>query len=397
MNSYNVSSPRPTGASIHADGLIFGLQRHGGVHRATQNLLIGLERRRDVQLRTYLPEKTVSDMSWLPPECVQHVPAPIRLRPGRVFSQLNRTISARRISEMWGRLDAGVFLATYYSTYPSLRIPQITVIHDMIYELFPDLTLSPQQEKHKADKRQAIAAADVIVCPSDSARRDVESLCDTTGKILRVIPWGVESEYRPTDDSDQVRGFVEKITSGAPYLLYVGGRDGTKNFVPLAMAYSRWAGRRDIHLLSVGGGSFSNQENSIFRALRLTGRVHCVPALSNLDLVLAYNGASACVMPSLYEGYGFPVLEAMACGCPVAASNVSSLPEVGGDAAIYFDPTDHDSIVTALEEVIRVPKNGDRVARGLERAGELTWTRAVESLVETANEISNTRFPLCRH
>lgn len=383
FSSRSSSSPR---LRIHCDGRIFALQRHGGVHRATRNLLLGLLRRQDVETHTVLPAQVAGDVSWLPPQTVTRLPEDICLRPGRLFGGLANRWSERRRLDVWKRLDGGVFLATYYSTYSTLRVPQITVIHDMIYERFPDLTLTPRQEFHKREKQECIRAADVIVCPSRSASDDVQSLCDVRGKTVVTIPWGVEPEYQPSADTQQVGDFRRRITADAPYLLYVGGRDGTKNFTPLLMAYARWSGRHDIHLLAVGGGPFGNQENSILRALRLRELVHCVPAMPNNELIVAYSGAAACVMPSQYEGFGFPVLEAMACGTPVAASNVSSLPEVGGDVAVYFDPNDNDAMLAALTDVTDPGLRAGRVARGLVRAREFTWSKAVDRLVEVARE-----------
>lgn len=366
---------------IHCDGRIFGLQRHGGVHRATRNLIEAMHRRQDVNLRTVMPSELAGDESWLPPHTVTQLPAPVRLRPARVLGSLAARFNQRRHAAVWAGLKDGVYLGTYYSTHPSLKIPQINVIHDMIYERFPDLTQTARQEFHKREKLECIRAAQVLVCPSQSARDDLEALCDVSGKTVAVIPWGVESHYRPIDNGSRLERFRQLHTAGAPFLLYVGGRDGTKNFTPLLMAYSRWPGRRDVRLLAVGGGAFSNQEHSVLRALRLREHVHCVPALPNDELIVAYNAAAACVMPSQYEGFGFPVLEAMACGVPVAASNASSLPEVGGDAAVYFDPTDNDAIRDSLSVVTQAGDQARRRALGLARAAELTWDRCAAEFV----------------
>lgn len=366
---------------IHCDGCIFALQRHGGIYRATRNLIEGLMARNDIQTHAILPANVITDMSWLPKEKVTVQPSDLQLRPARLFGGIASRLSLKRRLDAWGRISDGVYLATYYSTYPSLRIPQITVIHDMIYERYPDLTQTPAQEFHKAEKLASIKAADVIICPSESARDDLLEFCDVGSKTISVINWGVEPIYGPINDSLSINSFKQRVTGGAPYLIYVGGREGTKNFTPLLMAYSRWAGRHEVHLLAVGGGPFKNQENSILHALRLTKHVHCIPSLPNEELVKAYNGAEACIMPSQYEGFGFPVLEAMACGTPVATSRISSLPEVGGDVAVYFDPTDNDSIVLALDNVTDASLRQRRIKNGLVRASEFSWHRAVDKLV----------------
>jgi glycosyltransferase involved in cell wall biosynthesis len=373
---------------IHCDGLIFALQKHGGIHRVTRNLIIALQERTDVQPHVYLPREPQADMGWLPAERTTQASRPMSLRPSRIFSRVNRSLAERATDRIWSDVERGVFLATYYSTYPGLRVPQVSMVHDMIFELFPDLTLSAQQERHKRERRASIESARAIICPSESARHDLEALFDVGEKTVRVIPYGVEEQYHPVTEHNAIDAFIQRATGGAPYLLHVGGREGTKNFVPLMMAFSRWQRNREIHLLTVGGGPFTNQENALRRALRTRENVHCIPSLSNEDLILAYNGAIGCVVPSLYEGYGFPVLESLACGTPVAASNVSSLPEVGGEVAAYFDPTDNDSIIEGIDQLPSYHADSHRVQSGIAWARRFTWDRCAAEVANLAKDIA---------
>jgi mannosyltransferase len=371
--------PKPI---FHVDGLIFSLQKHGGIHRFTKNLLLALDSLGRSEQKLLMAKPAAGDMNWVPKNIPVTESKPLALRPARVFSRLNSYSARKSSQQLWQTPKDGFFVATYYSTYPELRVPQISFIHDMIYELFPDLTMTAKQEEHKRERSEAIKRADYIVCPSMSAAEDIGRFFDISSKKLTVINYGVEKEYRPLADTEALSQFRQAATGGAPYFLTVGGRDGTKNFTLLLMAYSRWTGRNDIHIVSVGGGPLNNQENSLLRALRLQGKVHAIPSLTNEELIVAYNAAAGFIMPSQYEGFGFPVLEAMACGTPVATSNVSSLPEVGGDVAIYFDPTNNDSILQKLSSLADLRSDKNRIAAGIRRAEQLSWPNCANQFVD---------------
>lgn len=374
--------------SLHVDGLIFGLQKHGGIHRFTQNLLLALSRQPNVDLNLSETIPFVSDMAWLPEKVAVRKLNRKSLRPARVFRKLNDRAASKAIERLWQSASSGVFVSTYYSTYPSLRIPQVAFIHDLIFELFPDLIMTDKQARHKQDKADAIGNANLFICPSVSAAKDLRSLFEVGDRKIVVVPYGVDRQFQVMPESSETELFRTTYTNGRPFFLTVGGRDGTKNFTPLMMAYSRWKGRDDIDLLTLGGGPLNNQENSIIRALRLQGRVHCIPAADNSTLVTGYNAAQGFVMPSLYEGYGFPVLEALACGTPVAASSASSLPEVGGDAAIYFDPTDNEAMVTSLEKLANLRQDKARIQVGLDHAAKTTWDRCASEFLSAVHSFT---------
>lgn len=358
---------------IHCDGDIFLRQRHGGVRRSTECLVQGLARRAAVEMTVHFEAEHIGPMPDIAGSQSTFLrPAP-RLRPARVFSRLNRAMAQSRSRSFWRGMSDGAYLSTYYTTRDSLRIPQVSVIHDMIFEMFPYATVGERQQQHKRDKQRAIEAADLLVCPSQSACDDLGAVVPSAIGRSCVIPWGVETWFRPDEDAARLMQFRRQACNGAPYLLYVGGRSGTKNFAALLIAYSRWRSRKEFALLSVGGGAFSNEENCLLRALGVEGSVHSMPSLDNAALVTAYSGAMGCVMPSLYEGFGFPVAESLACGTPVACARVSSLPEVGGAAAIYFDPCNQDELLFALDLLAVTDRNDGRLLAGFERARARDW------------------------
>ncbi|RYF70976.1 MAG: glycosyltransferase family 1 protein, partial [Cytophagaceae bacterium] len=175
----------------------------------------------------------------------------------------------------------------------------------------------------------------------------------------------------------------------APYLLYVGKRGLYKNFDGFFRAIQPVLHRHpDLHLICAGGGAFNQAEQALFYASGLANRVHYRPA-NDTSLIALYRHARAFVFPSLNEGFGIPVLEAYSSGCPVVLSNRSSLPEVGGDAALYFDPEDDDSIADAVERVLT--DNALHAAlsqKGTERLRNFSCDKTAQQTLEVYKSLS---------
>ena len=132
----------------------------------------------------------------------------------------------------------------------------------------------------------------------------------------------------------------------------------------------------------------TDDEQTMIRCLGLAGRVSFCPDLSEDQLPVAYSAAAAVVVPALYEGFGLPVLEAVACGTPVASSNGGSLPEAGGDTPFYFDPYDGDQIVAALDGAVETPRDSERIRCGIRRAAERTWDDVFDEYLEIYRKVS---------
>lgn len=266
----------------------------------------------------------------------------------QAVSLLNRTNSIQCIRK--GRFD--VFHPTYYHKYfleHLGRKPFVLTFHDATSERyahrFPDIGNHLPELKKKLLKR-----ADRIIAVSDFSKREIQEFFGISPDRIDVIHLGtslgneMQSGERSGADIPKQEPFS--------YLLYVGKRPFYKNFDQFFTAIQPILHRhKDIHLICAGGGVFSREEQATFRAAGLDDQVHYRP-ITDARLFQLYRQALAFIFPSLNEGFGIPVLEAFSAGCPVLLSDRSSLPEVGGPAAVYFDPENAESIASAVEMVV---------------------------------------------
>jgi len=233
----------------------------------------------------------------------------------------------------------------------------------MIPELFPE---SRRRADRITDKRRYVDQAAHIICVSESTKADLLRIFGDVQASISVIPHGVNPRFAPTDA--RIPGFPRE------YLLYVGKRDGYKDVATLINAMPHLADEfPELTLMLVGGGALTSLERDHVARLELSDRV-IQRSVADIDMPAAYSGARAFVFPSRYEGFGLPVLEAMACGVPVILANSSSLPEVGGSAARYFLPGDSLDLADVLHNVFESHQlSSTMVQKGLERTRNFTW------------------------
>lgn len=271
-----------------------------------------------------------------------------------------------------GVLRPNVVHETYYrrgrrrSSEPAV----VLTVYDMIHELFP--TEFNAAQNTTIAKRAAVARADHVVCISGSTRRDLCEVLDVPERKTSVIHLaGSLSASCPQ---------AVARSSPRPYILFVGARGGYKNFSGFVRAYSTApALRRELGIVCFGGGPFCDDERELLSRCGLRSGVVEQTAGGDTELAAVYSGATVLVCPSLYEGFGIPVLEAMSLGCPVACANTSSLPEVVGEAAVMFDPTDPEAMRASLESLaFNSEVRQDYIARGRRRAALFSWDRCAE-------------------
>jgi glycosyltransferase involved in cell wall biosynthesis len=270
----------------------------------------------------------------------------------------------------------------HYVLPPATRCRSVVTIHDCIHLMFPQYLPGPFARLYaRVSMWSAVRTSDRILTVSESSKRDILRFFDVPPDKVEVIYNAIDERFMTAPDEERMDLIRQRYQLDHPFLLYVGNIKPHKNLERLidAFARARAAGLDDLRLVIIG------DELSKYPALRQAVHRHRVDKLVRFlgfqpyDTVAAfYRLARAFAFPSLYEGFGLPPLEAMACGTPVITSNVSSLPEIAGGAALLVDPYDPASIADAIMRAVTdEPLRESLAQRGLARAREFSWTKSV--------------------
>ena len=363
--------------SVTYDTQIFRLQRQGGISRYFAELMAAYRREPGLGVTPSVPGRLVAS---------RHL-ADAGIRRGMVVPRV--------LTRGWdllpaGRRDTGgadLVHHTYYlprelrASWPS---PRVTTIHDMIPELMPEYF--PRGNPHRA-KRAYVEHSQGLLFVSETSRRDLLHLYGPQDVPMAVAPLAPGTAFRR---------LASHADQGAPYLVFVGSRAGYKDFDTLLAALARTSG---LSLVVVGGGALGPAEQVRVKTLGLESRVRQA-AMTDEQLARLYASALALVVPSRYEGFGLPLVEAMACGCPVVASDIEVFREVADTAADYFPVGDAEMLASSLE---RLRSDGawrrSFIEAGSLRVRDFTWRRTAvltaalyrEVLAASADRTSFTR------
>jgi glycosyltransferase involved in cell wall biosynthesis len=275
-----------------------------------------------------------------------------------------------------------VYHAPHYVLPAGVRCPSVVTIHDCIHLMFPQYL--PNRLAYAYARAQMWSAArrsDCILTVSEASKRDILHLFNVPPEKIVVVYNAIDSHFSVTPSEEAVARVRERYQLDHQFVLYVGNIKPLKNLVRLIEAFDelRRNDLEDLKLLIIGDQI--SKTPALRRAVhrhKLHKHVRFLGYLSDDQLAILYRLASVFVFPSLYEGFGLPPLEAMASGTPVVTSNVSSLPEVVGDAAVLVDPYDVDALVDGLRRVLTNPTLAAEMRRkGIERAREFSWERSV--------------------
>lgn len=327
------------------------------------------------------------------------LPAP----PGPGFEWRPAPLGSRWLTRLWHRarvpLPVEVFtgpICLFHATdfvLPPVRRGTKTVvqIHDLSFLRVPQAAPPGLGDWLKRAVPASVGRADHVLADSRATRDDLLELCDLPSRsAISVLYGGVDARFRPASGAAQEAVLRKYGLPQRSFILSVGTLQPRKNHGRLveALGLLRRAGL-DVQLVIAGGAGWLSgpfhrqlQESGLRQYVWLPGYV------DDDDLPALYSAATVFAFPSLYEGFGLPVLEAMACATPVVTSNLSSLPEVAGDAALLVDPLDLEALADAIRRAIEDGELRRRlICAGLERARQFTWSRAARQLLQVYRDL----------
>lgn len=287
-------------------------------------------------------------------------------------------------------------LSLFHSQYvlpPFIPCKKLLTIHDILYESHPEFFPEYHRRLLKFFIPFSARKADRIISVSEFTKQEIMKYYGVPEEKITVIYEGASDRFAPIKDKDLIFSVLERYGIKKKYILFVGRIEPRKNIIGLLKAfdYVKKRGKKDFCLVIVGKQDKIFQEKELFdriKELQLDADVIFTGGVSEDDLPVLYNGAEVMVYPAFAEGFGLPVLEAMACGTPVITSNTTSLPEVTGDAAILINPNSYEEIGESLEKLLSNQLLRKELSeKGLKRAKKFSWAEAAKKTIEVYKEV----------
>jgi glycosyltransferase involved in cell wall biosynthesis len=277
----------------------------------------------------------------------------------------------------------------HYTVPPWTKAKVVTTLHDFFWLVYPEHFVSVKRIPVTYTIRASVARSDRILVGTSYIKQQTIEHFGVPEDRVTVIPYGIEQRFFDRPGREQVIGVRRKYAIDSSYILAVGDIHPRKNIKRLLHAFSMLPEKRDIKLVVVGKPLWKAEElYEVTKSAGLEKSVVFTGYVADDDLPLLYQGAEAFCYPSLYEGFGFPILEALASGVPVVTSSTTSCPEVGGHAAMYFDPTSVQDIADKLSRVLTDTQLRSKCAfAGVEWARGFTWAETARRTIEVYNSL----------
>jgi len=357
-------------------------EQGGGIGRYVRELtsaLSQLDSTTDYKLfvsgatQTQLPQPLAPNFSW----------KPAQLSPKWLARIWHRARLPIPVEVFTGSIN--LFHATDFVLPPTLPATKtLLTVHDLSFIRVPD-TASPSLKAYlDAVVPRSVEKADHILADSQATKDDLIALYDTPSDKITVLLSGVNERFKPVIDNTELQSVREKYhLNDIRYIFSVGTVQPRKNYSRVIRSLDQLRQRGlDIHYAIAGGKGWLEDEMYVtIQETKMDDYVHLLGFVDDVDLPALYSSSECLVIPSLYEGFGLPILEAMACGVPVVTSNLSSLPEVAGDATLLVDPLDTDAITENLHILLTNPTQRQQVIEaGFQQVAKFSWEKSAQHL-----------------
>jgi glycosyltransferase involved in cell wall biosynthesis len=371
---------------LFVDAIIFQKKQRGGIARVYREILPRIcEMEPSLRITLFTDGPLMQPLPVHPHIQIRSAP-PVRRSPHAMGSLKTLLYPVRRTgSRLWNLMRSAwighgrgqIWHSTFYTLPAAWEGKQVVTVHDMILERFPDLYNSPLDRVAMDQKRRCISQADAILCNSETTRQELIAFHHPISPGIYVTPLACSDKFTRLPVSDAELGF----SCIRPYLLYIGNRVHYKNFSMLLDTFQAWKYRSQYDL-AVVGAPWEVPELKILEKYGLLDHVHLLTSVDDQQLCKLYNRAATLVYPSLYEGFGITLLEAMACGCPIVASKIPSTIEVAGDYPTYFDLSLAGSLEQALEIELERGRDPERQKWGFEQVKQFTWEQTARKTLD---------------
>ncbi len=365
-----------TGVSTYTKNLVKNLL---DIDRKNEYILFGssLRRRKDIEKFT----ETLKDYKNLKVKLFRYPPTILEILWNKLHVfPLEKFIGEVEVFHSWDWMQPPI---------KSNKTKLVTTVHDMVVYLFPS-SVHPKILKVQKRRLQRVKAeADRIIADSYTTKDDLVKFLKIDEDKIRVIYLAPSSDFKPIDE-DKVKQVLEKYKIKKPYILSVATQEPRKNIQKLLDVFEKIIiSHPDLHLVLSGKYGWGAHLPEGGQGLRSSQNVIWTDYVPQEDLVALYNGCRIFVYPSLYEGFGLPILEAMACGAPVITSNNSSMAEIAKDAAILIDPRSEGQFTKAIEMIMNLNMENYQkmVNAGLNRARAYTWKKTAQQTLEVYEEL----------
>ena len=349
--------------TVFIDGIIYSLQWFGGLITYWDNII------------SHVGDSNVQDMN---------VSFTMSLSEKNFFRSRRLSKHLTLVPEDPGR-DYDLFHSTYYTLPKNSKAKRVLTFHDTIYEDFPEYFANQEGFKSFMRRKElCVKTADHIVAVSNATKSKLLQYYEVNPSQVTVIHHGISNIFHEARKFKDVyeKKALKQFTYSKKFLLFVGGRRFYKNFISLLQAYAISQANRDYDLVVVGSeDSFFEEEREILEQYGLQEKVKLLGFVTIEELVSIYLLARGLIFPTMSEGFGLPLIEAMACEIPIACSDIPVFREIAGDLPIYFNPYDIDSLVTKIEELVSDDSTPCTIM-GKEKSLSFQWQDSVYKLME---------------